>query len=50
MVSVGSWMIGDRFAGITMRESRDLIVRHTSPVVPHVVRRGGITGKINSWL
>lgn len=39
--SVGGWMVGDRFSGLTMRESADPIVRHTSPIVPHLVREPG---------
>jgi len=37
--SVGAWVVGNRFAGLTMRESPDPIIRHTSPIVPHVILR-----------
>ncbi len=40
--SVGAWIVGGSFAGLTMRESHDPIVRHTSPIVPHLVRRPGL--------
>lgn len=47
--SIGSWMVGDRFAGLTMRESPDPIVRHASPIVPHVVRADMMTRQVARW-
>lgn len=38
---VGSWVIGDRAAGIGMREDSTLITRNTSRFVPHVIVQGG---------
>lgn len=35
--SVGAWIVGTHFAGITIRESSDAIIRHVSPIVPHVI-------------
>jgi glutathionylspermidine synthase len=35
---VGSWMIGDKPAGIGMREDNDRITRNTSCFVPHLFR------------
>lgn len=36
--SVGTWVVGEQFAGITLRESPDPIIVHTSAIVPHCVR------------
>ncbi|GAN61394.1 hypothetical protein ACI01nite_23020 [Acetobacter cibinongensis] len=36
--SIGVWIIGGRFAGLTMRESHDPIIRHSSAIVPHCVQ------------
>lgn len=44
--SVGAWIVGDSFAGLTMRESQAPIVRHTSPIVPHLVRRPGFMRRL----
>ncbi|MBF0887829.1 MULTISPECIES: glutathionylspermidine synthase family protein [Gluconobacter] len=45
--SVGAWIVGERFAGLTMRESADPIVRHTSPIVPHLVCEA--PGRLARW-
>ncbi|WP_212372933.1 glutathionylspermidine synthase family protein [Acetobacter persici] len=37
--SIGAWMIGDQFSGLTMRESATPVVSHTSAIVPHIVYR-----------
>lgn len=47
--SIGAWTIGDRFAGLTMRESPDPIVRHTSPIVPHIVRKDSFLSRTLKW-
>lgn len=47
--SIGAWVIGDRFSGLTMRESHDPIVRHTSPIVPHVIRKTRILPDLRKW-
>ncbi|MBS1036091.1 glutathionylspermidine synthase family protein [Gluconobacter cerinus] len=47
--SVGAWIIGERFSGLTMRESHDAIVRHTSPIVPHLIRKKSRLAKIFGW-
>ena len=44
--SVGAWVIGHSFAGITMRESADRIIRHTSPIVPHTIRRSSFVSRL----
>ncbi|GAN53666.1 glutathionylspermidine synthase family protein [Tanticharoenia sakaeratensis] len=43
--SVGAWIVGNAFAGITMRENaggiaRNAVICHDSPIVPHVIRSG----------
>ncbi|MBB2204575.1 glutathionylspermidine synthase family protein [Gluconacetobacter takamatsuzukensis] len=35
--SIGAWIVGSHFAGITVRESPDAVIRHTSPIVPHLI-------------
>jgi len=41
--SIGAWIIGKRFGGVTMRESADTVIRHSSPIVPHIVlKRAGL--------
>ena len=35
--SVGSWIVGNRFAGLTFREDSSLIVKNCSAIVPHYV-------------
>lgn len=36
--SIGAWIVGEgRFAGITMRESQDMIVKDVSAIVPHFI-------------
>lgn len=43
--SIGAWIVGKRFSGLTIRESHDAIIRHNSSIVPHVIlRRGGLAG------
>ena len=37
-VVLGSWIAHDRACGIVFRESRDLIVRENSRVLPHLFR------------
>lgn len=44
--SVGTWVVGSHFAGITMRESADQIIRHSSPIVPHSVRPDSVGVKL----
>lgn len=36
--SLGSWIVGSNFAGITFREDERNVVRNCSPIVPHYIR------------
>lgn len=35
--SIGAWIIGEQFSGLTMRESPTPVISHTSAIVPHVI-------------
>ncbi|WP_246402847.1 glutathionylspermidine synthase family protein [Gluconacetobacter dulcium] len=35
--SIGAWIVGSHFAGLTVRESPDAVIRHASPIVPHLL-------------
>lgn len=37
--SIGTWIIGERFSGVTIRESPTPVISHTSPIIPHIVKR-----------
>ncbi|MNU04174.1 putative acid--amine ligase YjfC [compost metagenome] len=37
-VIVGSWVVGDEAAGMSLREDTSLITRNTSRFLPHFIR------------